>query len=125
VAFLVTAAPSARVMGDRVRLVQALTNLVANAMKYAPRGTAVRVSALSQGAGVRFLVRDAGPGISPEEVPNLFSRFFQGKAPLRRVMGTGLGLVIAKAIVEQHGGKIGVESTPGQGAMFWFDLPSP
>ena len=73
---------------------------------------------------LRFEVADAGPGIPPDELPKLFNRFYQGKPPLRRMAGSGLGLVIAKAIVEQHGGRIGVESTPGEGSTFWFELPA-
>ena len=66
---------------------------------------------------------DEGEGIAPEELPRLFQRFSQLTAGLKRRSGTGLGLSIAKALVEAHGGQIGVRSQPGQGTTFWFRLP--
>jgi signal transduction histidine kinase len=72
--------------------------------------------------GVGFFVEDTGPGIAPESLARLFDRFWQAQNQGRR--GSGLGLSIAKAIVEAHGGRIGVESTPGAGARFHFTLPA-
>jgi signal transduction histidine kinase len=73
-------------------------------------------------AGARVIVADTGPGIPAESLPHVFDRFYQTDA---RTGGAGLGLTIAKGIVDAHGGSIGVDSTPGQGARFWFELPAP
>jgi signal transduction histidine kinase len=108
---------------DRERLVQVLSNLVGNALKFTPDGGVIRVSARKQGRGVRFEVRDTGPGIVPEHLPHLFDRYW--KADARGARGAGLGLYIAKGIVEAHGGRIWVESKPGEGSSFLFEVPTP
>ena len=101
-----------------------LANLIGNALKFTPAGGTVRVSAGVEGAGdVLVEVADDGPGIAAEEQPKLFQRFGQLEAGRRRGGGTGLGLWIAKQLVEAHGGTIGVRSTPGKGATFYFRLP--
>jgi len=112
---------------DKDRIIQTLTNLVANAVSFAPEGTHVCVStALTPDAHVRFQVEDKGPGISPEHIGKLFQRFAQlGNRTAQTGGGAGLGLAIARAIVELHGGRIGVESAPGEGSHFWFELPGP
>jgi PAS domain S-box-containing protein len=112
--------------GDHDRLVQVLTNLVSNAIKYSPAGAdvVVRVDRSAEGH-LRFSVSDSGPGIAAEQLPKLFGKFQQLDASDRRQRGgTGLGLAISKAIVEHHGGAIGVFSKPGRGSTFWFDVPS-
>jgi signal transduction histidine kinase len=115
---------------DRARIRQVLTNLLNNAAKYAPEGTAVeaglRQSAdeAARGTIVEYWVRDEGPGIPVEDQPRIFERFSRTPAALRSsIGGTGLGLHIAKAIVEAHGGRIWVESVPGAGATFRVVLP--
>jgi PAS domain S-box-containing protein len=112
---------------DKDRIIQTLTNLVANAISFAPAGTEVRVStALTAEANLRFQIEDKGPGISPEHIGKLFQRFSQlGNRTAHTGGGVGLGLAIARAIVELHGGRIGVESSPGEGSHFWFELPGP
>jgi signal transduction histidine kinase len=105
---------------DRVQLV--LTNLVANALRHTPAGGRVELSALGDDGQVRFEVADNGVGIAAEFQSRLFERFF--RVPGAPPGGAGLGLYIAKEIVEAHGGHIGVESAPGQGARFWFTLPA-
>ncbi len=111
-------------LGDRDRLIQVLTNLVSNAVKFSPRGECARVGAREvPGGQVRFEVFDSGPGIAAESLPRLFGRFQQLDASDRKKGGSGLGLAISKAIVEQHGGRMGVESQPGAGSNFFFELP--
>ncbi|QSQ21633.1 response regulator [Pyxidicoccus parkwayensis] len=113
-----------RIRGDRDRLIQVLTNLVSNAVKFSPRGSAVVVRVKDEDSGrVRFSVVDQGPGISPEQRSRLFGRFQQLDASDSRSKGgTGLGLAISQAIVEQHGGRIEVESEEGKGSTFTFAL---
>jgi len=112
---------------DRDRLVQVLTNLIGNAIKFSPPGESVAVLAQAverDGAHfVRFSIRDSGPGISDLEREKLFQLFQQlDSSDSRPKGGTGLGLAISKALVEQHGGTIGVESSVGNGSIFWFEL---
>jgi len=112
--------------GDRDRVVQVLTNLLSNAIKFAPPDSAiqVRASVATGMPGVRFAVTNAGPGIAPADIGRLLARFQQlDGSDARRVGGTGLGLAISKAIVEEHGGRIGVDSVPGA-TTFWFELPA-
>jgi len=108
------------VHADRARLLQVLSNLVGNALKFTPAGGTVRVG-VEAGEAVRFWVSDTGRGIDPEHLPHLFERFWQARRGDRQ--GLGLGLSIAKAIVDAHGGRIWAESTPGAGSTFSFTLP--
>jgi PAS domain S-box-containing protein len=114
-------------VADGDRLVQVLTNLVANAIKFSPRGGRIEAWAAVIAAGrVRIAVRDQGPGIPVDQRHKLFGKFQQLDASdTRKKGGSGLGLAISKAIIEQHDGTIGVESPPGGGCTFWFDLPMP
>lgn len=99
-------------------------NLLANAVKFSPGGAQVAVRVLPAQGRVRFEVRDQGPGIAPADVARLFHRFVQlDGSDRRRTGGTGLGLAIAKALVEQHGGSIGVATAPGEGSTFFFEVP--
>jgi signal transduction histidine kinase len=109
-----------RVLVDPARIQQVLSNLVGNAIKFTPRDGRVTVRVELDADGVRVAVVDTGPGIAPEQLPHIFGRFWQGKRSDRR--GLGLGLAIAKAIVEAHGGRIWVESTVGEGSTFYFTV---
>ena len=110
-------------LGDAEKLRQAISNLLDNALKFTPRGGTVELYAgNTEQDSVLVQVRDSGQGIAPEHLPHLFERFYKADRS-RRDQGTGLGLAIAKHIVESHGGEIGVESTEGAGATFWFTLP--
>jgi PAS domain S-box-containing protein len=109
---------------DRDRIVQVLTNLVSNAIKFSPAGSAVEVEATAIANTVVFAVHNEGPGISAADRARLFARFQQlDSGDNRRRGGTGLGLAISKAIVEQHGGRIGVKSDPNVRTTFWFEIP--
>jgi PAS domain S-box-containing protein len=110
------------VVADAARIQQVLSNLVGNAVKFTPRDGRVIVCAEAIDGGVRFGVIDNGPGIPPDQVPHIFGRFWQAMPSDRR--GIGLGLAIAKGIVEAHGGMIWVESNVGLGSTFYFTLPS-
>jgi PAS domain S-box-containing protein len=107
------------VRADRDRALQVFSNLVGNALKFTPPEGIVTVGAVSDGGAVRFWVRDTGPGIPESEFPLLFDRFWQGAG---RRDGAGLGLPIAKGIVEAHGGRVWVESEIGVGTTFHFTL---
>jgi PAS domain S-box-containing protein len=114
--------PHAR--GDHDRILQVVTNLVSNAYKYTPAGGAICVEASHSGDRVQIAVRDTGIGIAAEDIPRLFTRFFRVDSSLtREIGGTGLGLSIVKSIVELHGGSVAVQSAPGSGSTFSFDLP--
>jgi signal transduction histidine kinase len=104
---------------DRERIIQVLANLVSNAIKYTPRGGAVRVSASREHDRVCFEVDDTGRGIPPDQVPHMFDRFWRARG-IRG--GAGLGLFIARGIVTSHGGSLGVETEVGQGSRFFFSL---
>lgn len=116
--------PSPTVMGDHRRLEQVLLNLLSNANKFAPPGTAVHVAVVDAGESVVVSVADSGPGIAPEVQARLFEQFYMARtsSPSHNI-GAGLGLPIAKGIVEAHGGRIWVESDVGAGATFFFSLP--
>lgn len=109
---------------DRDRIQQVITNLMSNAIKFSPEGGSVTVHcSINEKNQIVVEVRDQGPGIAPEDQDAIFQKFRQASSesnPL--VKGTGLGLAIARALVEQHGGEIGLKSTPGQGSIFYFTI---
>jgi signal transduction histidine kinase len=115
------------VVGDRDRLEQALQNLAANALRYSPRGSAIRLRARPANGGVSISVEDAGPGIPTEHLPRVFDRFYKADASraVDQTGGSGLGLSIVKAIVERHGGKVAVASRPGATVFTITGLPAP
>ncbi|HEX6066408.1 MAG TPA: ATP-binding protein, partial [Longimicrobiales bacterium] len=106
---------------DHGRVLQVLSNLVGNAIKFTPRGGTVTLLVTSDASVARFCVRDTGAGIAADQVPHIFGRFWQARRTDRR--GLGLGLAIAKGIVEAHGGTIWVESALGAGSDFVFTVP--
>ena len=118
--------PASPVMArfDRERIVQLLTNLVGNGLKFTPRGGEVQVDLTDTPEGAILQVRDSGPGIPATELPHVFERFFRGtNVGEARASGSGLGLAIARSIVEMHDGQIEVASTVGEGATFSVHLP--
>lgn len=109
------------VAADRERVLQVFSNLGGNAIKFTPDSGRIEIRATARDTTVEFSVRDSGPGIASEDLPHIFDRFWQAKKASRA--GVGLGLAIAKGIVESHGGGIRVESEPGRGSCFTFTLP--
>jgi signal transduction histidine kinase len=103
---------------DRERILQVLSNLLGNALAFARRGGHIEVGLSLGEHEAQVTVHDDGPGISPEDLPQVFERFSKSRSG-----GTGLGLAIVKGIVDAHGGRVRVESRPGEGATFAFTLP--
>ncbi len=110
-----------RILADAGRVVQVVSNVVGNAVKFTPAGGHIRVRATGLGDEVLIEVADTGPGVPADQLPHVFDRFWQARRTGR--VGIGLGLAIAKGIVEAHGGHIGVESTEGKGSRFFFTFP--
>jgi signal transduction histidine kinase len=106
---------------DEDRAAQVLGNLLGNAFKFTPTGGRVTLTVSRSDGEAHFHISDTGPGLTHEQVERLFERFWQGRPGDRR--GVGLGLTIARGIVEAHGGRVWVDSTPGKGSTFSFSLP--
>ena len=115
-------ANGAAALGDRHRIEQVLVNLIDNAVKYSPDGGEVSVSTAALPDGVRVEVRDNGIGIPVAEQGSIFEKFYRLEGAEVRA-GTGLGLYICRELVQRMGGTIGVESNPGEGSTFYFELP--
>jgi signal transduction histidine kinase len=115
------ASDTPRIAVDPPRIQQVLSNLVGNAIKFTPAGGHIVLRARPGKNEVSFVVADTGPGIAPDALPHIFGRLWQGNRSDRR--GIGLGLTIAKGIVEAHGGRIWVESQLGAGSSFYFTVP--
>jgi signal transduction histidine kinase len=112
------------VRGDSRRLAQVLGNLLGNAIKYSPEGGPIDVSARRVGGQLRIEVRDRGLGIASEHHSRIFTKFYRAEARASGIAGAGLGLAVARDIVEAHGGEIGFTSSEGAGSTFWVALPS-
>jgi signal transduction histidine kinase len=116
--------PHVTITVDKDRCTQVLANLISNALKFSKNGSEVRVNGIVDAQQIRFSIVDNGPGIPDSELPKLFQKFRQlDSSDTRKSEGTGLGLAVSKALVEQHGGNIGVQSKVGFGSTFWFELP--
>ena len=114
--------PPARM--DLGRIAEVISQLLENAAKYSPAGTPIQIIVETRGNEVVTSVADHGPGIDPMDQEMIFEKFYRGRNERMLIPGTGMGLPIAKAIVELHGGKIGVTSQMGQGSVFYFSLPA-
>ena len=111
-------------MADQHRIEQVLGNLVKNALTYTPAGGTIRLGASTTTEEVTFTVADTGPGIAPDELPNIFERFYRAdRSRTRATGGAGLGLSIARSLVEAHGGRIRAESEVGKGTVISFTVP--
>ncbi len=115
--------PHLHVRADTMRFKQMLMNLAGNAIKFTPEGGRIELAASQVDDQVRVEVRDNGPGIPPEQQQRIFEAFFRLRETGSATEGTGLGLAITARLVELHGGKLGIESQPGEGACFYFSLP--
>jgi two-component system, chemotaxis family, sensor kinase Cph1 len=116
-----------RVQADAERIFQVFSNIVGNAIKFTPEGGAVEIEVLRSGHDVRFCVSDTGPGVDEQQLSRLFDRYWQASPAVTRnpsLQGAGLGLYIAKGIVEAHGGRIWTESALGEGLRVYFTLPT-
>jgi signal transduction histidine kinase len=111
-------------LADADRVAQVLTNLLSNALRHTPPGGAVTLLARADASAVHLGVADTGPGITRDDLPHVFERFYRGDASRQRASGgSGLGLAIARSLVQAMGGAIWAESEPAQGAVLWFTLP--
>jgi len=113
-----------KINADSARLMQVASNLIGNAIKFSQSGSETVIRTRAAGDRVRVEVVDQGPGIVPEEIPQLFMEFARLRnQPTGGEKSSGLGLAIARQLVEMHGGEIGADSAPGQGSTFWFEIP--
>jgi signal transduction histidine kinase len=110
------------VLSDETRIEQVISNLVSNAMKYAPNGE-IRITGSTRPEQVIICVSDQGPGIEAKDLPHIFDRFYRSTNAVKQTKGAGLGLYLARAIIEAHGGRIWADPKPDSGARICFSLP--
>jgi signal transduction histidine kinase len=111
------------VLADEDRISQVLSNLVSNAIKYSPDGGEIKITGKVMPEYVVICVSDQGPGIAPDDIPHVFDRFYRSSDATRKTKGAGLGLYLARAVIEAHRGRIWVDPKPGDGARICFSLP--
>lgn len=114
--------PECEVKGDKYLLLLAIYNLLDNALKFTQAGSEVNVQAYDSGAGTTIIVADNGPGIDAADLEHVWKELYRGRG-VQHIEGSGLGLSMVKAIIERHGGKVGLESTLGHGVTVTLDLP--
>jgi signal transduction histidine kinase len=113
------------IMADEDRLEQVISNLLSNAIKYSPEGGEIRIKGEVRTNQVIVCVADQGPGIAAEDIPYIFDRFYRSADAVRKTKGAGLGLYLARAVIEAHHGRIWIDPQPGKGARICFSLPRP
>ncbi len=111
------------ILGDESRLEQVISNLVSNALKYAPTGE-IKISGTPRPGQVVICVSDEGPGIDARDIPHIFDRFYRSTKAVKQTKGAGLGLYLAREIIEAHGGRIWADPKPDSGARICFSLPT-
>ena len=111
------------VIADEDRLIQVITNLLSNAVKYAKDGGRIGIIGQVKTDAIQVCVTDEGPGISPDDIPHIFDRFYRSSGDANSTQGTGLGLYLARAIVEAHDGRIWVDEKRKRGASICFSIP--
>jgi two-component system, chemotaxis family, CheB/CheR fusion protein len=111
------------ISADKARLEQVFTNYLINAIKYSPKSSKVDVIVLKEKNGIKVAIKDYGIGIPPEKITHVFKRFYRVEGMAHKFQGLGLGLYISAQIIDRHGGKCWVESTEGEGSIFYFSLP--
>jgi signal transduction histidine kinase len=110
------------ILADETRIEQVIANLVSNSLKYAPKGE-IKISGSLRSEQVMICVNDEGPGIDPQDLPHIFDRFYRSTNAVKQTKGAGLGLYLARAIIEAHGGRIWADPKPDSGARICFSLP--
>jgi len=116
--------PDVYLLGARSELLSAVSNLVSNAIRYTPLGGRIQIHWSSTPEGLKFIVKDSGPGIAAEHLPRLAERFYRvDRSRSRETGGTGLGLAITKHVMQRHGGELRIDSVVGQGSTFKLVFP--